>query len=97
MGQREDRPLVSYDEGAALPMNYLTAQFALATRAVEALGFEPAEVLVDGNRLPPGLPSTRRVRPSFTTMVGVIELNMRLPAATAFASPPMLPVTSQNG
>jgi NADPH2:quinone reductase len=35
----------SYDEGAALPMNYLTAQFALAARA----GLQPGEtVLVHG-------------------------------------------------
>ncbi len=33
-------------------INILQATFLAMTRAVEALGFEPAEVLVDGNRLP---------------------------------------------
>ena len=33
-------------------LNILQATFLAMTRAVEALGFEPAEVLVDGNRLP---------------------------------------------
>lgn len=33
-------------------INILQATFLAMTRAVEALGFDPAEVLVDGNRLP---------------------------------------------
>lgn len=33
-------------------INILQATFLAMTRAVEALGFEPGEVLVDGNRLP---------------------------------------------
>ena len=33
-------------------INVLQATFVAMTRAVEALGFEPGEVLVDGNRLP---------------------------------------------
>ena len=33
-------------------INILQATLLAMTRAVEALGFEPAEVLVDGNRLP---------------------------------------------
>ena len=33
-------------------INILQATFLAMTRAVEALGFEPHEVLVDGNRLP---------------------------------------------
>ena len=33
-------------------INILQATFVAMTRAVEALGFEPGEVLVDGNRLP---------------------------------------------
>ena len=33
-------------------INILQATFLAMTRAVEALGFEPAEILVDGNRLP---------------------------------------------
>ena len=33
-------------------INILQATFLAMTRAVEALGIEPAEVLVDGNRLP---------------------------------------------
>ncbi|HMO77064.1 MAG TPA: ribonuclease HII [Sphingopyxis sp.] len=33
-------------------INILQASLLAMTRAVEALGFEPAEVLVDGNRLP---------------------------------------------
>lgn len=33
-------------------VNILQATFLAMTRAVEALGIEPAEVLVDGNRLP---------------------------------------------
>ncbi len=38
-------------------------------------------------RLPPGVPSTSTVWPSFVTMVGVIELSGRLAGAIAFASP----------
>ena len=33
-------------------INILQATFVAMTRAVEALGFDPGEVLVDGNRLP---------------------------------------------
>lgn len=33
-------------------INILQATFLAMTRAVEALGFEPGEILVDGNRLP---------------------------------------------
>ncbi len=42
---------------------------------------------VEMMREPPGLPSTRKVRPSFSTSVGDIEESGRLPGAIAFASP----------
>ena len=40
---------------------------------------------------PPGLPSTNSTLPSFSTMVGVIDDNIRLPGAIALASPPIKP------
>ena len=40
----------------------------------------------------PGLPVTRNGLPSFNTMVGVCELNMRLPGATRFGSVPIRPL-----
>ena len=42
-------------------------------------------------RLPPGLPVTRNVLPSFSTIVGLMEESGRLSGATAFASPPTRP------
>jgi hypothetical protein len=42
-------------------------------------------------RLPPGVPTTSTALPSRDTMVGVIELSMRLPGATALAVPPVRP------
>ena len=38
-------------------------------------------------RGPPGLPSTNTGRPSFSTIVGVIDDSGRLPGAIALASP----------
>jgi len=41
---------------------------------------------------PPGLPVTSTGLPPFSTSVGVIELNMRLPGATRFGGVPISPV-----
>src|ERR1700680_3981232 len=38
-------------------------------------------------REPPGLPSTRKTRPSFSTSVGDIDESGRMPGMIAFASP----------
>ena len=40
---------------------------------------------------PPGVPTTMESLPSFSTIVGVMELSMRLPGAMLFASVPTKP------
>ena len=40
---------------------------------------------------PPGDPTVSKVFPSFNTIVGVIEDNIRLPGSTLFASAPIRP------
>ena len=59
-------------------INILQATFLAMTRAVEALGFEPAEVLVDGNRLP-------RWRYTATAIIGGDALHPCISAASIIA------------
>lgn len=59
-------------------INILQATFLAMTRAVEALGFEPAEVLVDGNRLP-------RWKYSARAIVGGDALHPSISAASILA------------
>ena len=42
-------------------------------------------------REPPGEPTTSSSLPSLATMVGVIELSIRLPGAISLALPPVTP------
>lgn len=59
-------------------INILQATFLAMTRAVEALGFEPAEVLVDGNRLP-------RWRYTATAVIGGDAIHPCISAASIIA------------
>ncbi|WP_447766095.1 ribonuclease HII [Sphingopyxis panaciterrae] len=59
-------------------INILQATFLAMTRAVEALGFEPREVLVDGNRLP-------KWRYTATAIVGGDALHPCISAASIIA------------